>query len=348
MRDGIGKKRRRSGNRIIRIVLVSVLLIAAASSAVLLWSVHDPAGFNGALKVQSGRIVNRFGIPYVLQGVSTFSLHSHNQYLDKKGFKELRDKWNVNCIRLNVKTYGDGGYCTGDDKFRAEMDSTVDWGVQCATECGMYVIIDWHILDEKTPNKYRKHAVRFFSKMAGKYKNNDNVMFEICNEPNGDTDWPEIKKYAELVIKEIRNKNNRSLVIVGTPQWCQRVTDPIGDPVIDLNTAYSCHFYAATHRDEYRDILKEALDAKIPVVVTEFGITKHTGDGELAPNEGEKWLQLLDQYKVGRVCWNLSSGKASSCLFKQGCQKTNSWEDQDLSEHGKWIREQYTKNMNRW
>jgi endoglucanase len=285
-------------------------------------------------------------MPFVLQGISTSYLQSNGQYLDKKGFSELKNKWNVNCIRLSVKTFDKDGYCRLDAESRAELNSKVRWGVQCATECGMYVIIDWHILEDRNPNKYRKYALRFFSKMAAKYKNQDNVIFEICNEPNGDTPWADVKEYAESVAGEIRSQDNQSLIIVGTPEWCRRISDPIDDPVVDLNTAYSYHFYAASHGEENRKDLEYALKAGLPVVVSEFGISRHDGDGKLAKDEGEKWLDLLDQYDVGRICWKLSNGKASCNLIREKCPKTSSWEDDDLSEYGKWIRDQY--NRRRW
>ena len=39
--------------------------------------------------------------------------------------------------------------------------------------------------------------------MAAKYGDTPNVIFEICNEPNG-TDWSDIKRFADLVIPRIR------------------------------------------------------------------------------------------------------------------------------------------------
>ncbi len=342
----MGKYKRKDRKSKLFVIISVILIIISASAAIRMWSVHYPAGFNGALRVKNGKIVNRFGRPFVLQGVSTNSLQTNGQYIDKKGFRELKNKWNVNCVRLSLKTYGDDGYCRVDDKTRAELNSKIRWGVQCATECGLYVIIDWHILEDRNPNRYRSYALEFFSKMAQKYKNQSNVIFEICNEPNNGTTWTDVKEYAESVAGEIRSKDNRSLIITGTPDWCQQITDPLYDPVIDLNTAYSYHFYAASHKEEYRDKLRTALEAGLPVVVSEFGISEHTGDGKLDPEEGEKWLSLLDQYDVGRICWSLSKGKESSKIFKENCPKTNGWEDEDLTEYGMWIREQYNKR--RW
>jgi endoglucanase len=333
------------GKRLFRLAASVILCIIAASVLIWVWSANDPAGFNGALRVKNGKIVNRYGQPFVLQGVSTISLEKKGQYLDKKGFSELKSKWNVNCVRLDVKTYDYDGYCTRDDEFRAKMDSKIWWGVRCATECGMYVIIDWHVLNDRDPNRFIDYAVPFFSEMAAKYKNQNNVIFEICNEPNGDTSWADVKEYAEAVSGAIRSENNKSLIIVGTPEWCRRILEPVDDPVVDLNTAYSYHFYAASHGEENRKDLEDALNAGLPVVVSEFGITKYNGDERLAKDEGEKWLDLLDRYDVGRICYCLSNGKELTNLFRENCPKTNDWEDEDLTEYGMWIREQYNRRQ---
>ena len=340
----MGSAKAKGRNRVLRLTVCVILLITAASAAVLFWSVYSPAGFNGALKVQNGRVVNRFVQPYVLQGVSTTSLQKTSQYLDKYGFRELKKDWDVNCIRLVVKTFGYDGYCVNDEKFRAEIDSRIDWGVRCATECGLYVIIDWHVLNDRNPNRFRSDAVDFFARMAEKYKDHDNVIFELCNEPNGDnTTWAEVREYADIVTDVIREKGNDALVIVGTPEWCRRITDPVEEPVFDLNTAYSLHFYAASHGEELRKTTEDALKAGLPVIVSEFGISEYDGNGRLAKDEGEKWLELLDRYDVGRICYCLKSGTDLIDMFKDNCKKTNSWESGDLSEYGAWIREQYTK-----
>ena len=60
----------------------------------------------------------------------------------------------------------------------------------------MYVIVDWHVLNDKDPNVHRAEAAEFFDQMAAKWKDQDNVIYEICNEPNSGTSWEMIKAYA--------------------------------------------------------------------------------------------------------------------------------------------------------
>ena len=95
----------------------------------------------------------------------------------------------------------------------------------------MYVIIDWHILSDGNPQQNQKEALKFFKKMAKKYKNNTNVIYEICNEPNGGTSWSTIKKYAEKIIKGIRTYDKKAVILVGTPNWSQDVDQAALSPV---------------------------------------------------------------------------------------------------------------------
>lgn len=72
---------------------------------------------------------------------------------------------------------------------RAALKQTVNDGVSYATDLGMYVIIDWHILHDTNPLDHEDEAIAFFDEMSAKYADYDNVLFEICNEPNGSTSW---------------------------------------------------------------------------------------------------------------------------------------------------------------
>ena len=50
----------------------------------------------------------------------------------------------------------------------------------------MYVLVDWHILEDNDPNINVDEAIGFFDRIAAEYADVPNLIFEICNEPNGD------------------------------------------------------------------------------------------------------------------------------------------------------------------
>ena len=102
-----------------------------------------PVGNHGQLSVKGVDLVDKNGSKYQLKGVSTHGLQWFPQYVNKDAFKTLRDNWGANVVRLAMYT-GENGYCSGGSK--ADLEAKIDEGVKAASELGMYVIIDWHIL----------------------------------------------------------------------------------------------------------------------------------------------------------------------------------------------------------
>ena len=296
-----------------------------------------PVKKNGRLSVKGTRLVNSQGKTVVLKGVSTHGINWFPQYVNKAAFKTLRDNWGVNCIRLAMYTEEYNGYCSGGNQ--AELRKLINNGVKYATELGMYVIIDWHILSDGNPAKNKKQAMSFFKYMAKKYKNQNNIFYEICNEPNGGTSWSTIKSYASSVIKTIRKYDKKNIILVGTPTWSQDV-DVAADSLIKgySNIMYTFHFYAATHGDSYRQKVQAAIQKGLPVFVSEFGISESSGNGRIDKNEANKWMQFLKKNKISYVCWSLCNKNESCSLLKSSCSRTGNFKKLDLSQAGLWYK----------
>ena len=292
---------------------------------------------NGRLSVKGTRLVNSQGKTVVLKGVSTHGINWFPQYVNKAAFKTLRDNWGVNCIRLAMYTEEYNGYCSGGNQ--AELRKLINNGVKYATELGMYVIIDWHILSDGNPAKNKKQAMSFFKYMAKKYKNQNNIFYEICNEPNGGTSWNTIKSYASSVIKTIRKYDKKNIILVGTPTWSQDVDVAADSPIKGYsNIMYTFHFYAATHGDSYRQKVQAAIQKGLPVFVSEFGISESSGNGRIDKNEANKWMQFLKKNKISYVCWSLCNKNESCSLLKSSCSRTGNFKKSDLSQAGLWYK----------
>ena len=296
-----------------------------------------PVKKNGRLSVKGTRLVNSQGKTVVLKGVSTHGINWFPQYVNKAAFKTLRDNWGVNCIRLAMYTEEYNGYCSGGNQ--AELRKLINNGVKYATELGMYVIIDWHILSDGNPAKNKKQAMSFFKYMAKKYKNQNNIFYEICNEPNGGTSWNTIKSYASSVIKTIRKYDKKNIILVGTPTWSQDVDVAADSPIKGYsNIMYTFHFYAATHGDSYRQKVQAAIQKGLPVFVSEFGISESSGNGRIDKNEANKWMQFLKKNKISYVCWSLCNKNESCSLLKSSCSRTGNFKKLDLSQAGLWYK----------
>lgn len=313
------------------ICLVGTLSVENVSAAT------TPVKKNGRLSVKGTRLVNSQGKTVVLKGVSTHGINWFPQYVNKAAFKTLRDNWGVNCIRLAMYTEEYNGYCSGGNQ--AGLRKLINNGVKYATELGMYVIIDWHILSDGNPVKNKKQAMSFFKYMAKKYKNQNNIFYEICNEPNGGTSWNRIKSYASPVIKTIRKYDKKNIILVGTPTWSQDVDVAADSPIKGYsNIMYTFHFYAATHGDSYRQKVQTAIQKGLPVFVSEFGISESSGNGRIDKNEANKWMQFLKKNKISYVCWSLCNKNESCSLLKSSCSRTGNFKKSDLSQAGLWYK----------
>lgn len=319
-----------------------IYFLLAAVCAVLLDCGAAQAAKLPALKVKGTQLVNAKGKPVQLKGVSTHGLSWFPEYVNQKSFTHIKKKWKANAVRLAMYTSEYNGYCTGDAANRKALEKRVDDGVKYAAKAGLYVIIDWHILSDGNPKAHQKEAVAFFKKMAGKYKSHTNVIYEICNEPNGGTSWADIKSYAKKVVKAIRSKDKNAVILIGTPNWSQDVDLVAKSPLKGYkNLMYTLHFYAGTHGTDLRKKAKNALKMGLPLFVSEFGISDASGNGALNKQEGKKWLKFLKEKKISYIGWSLCNKGESSAILKPSCKKTAGWKDTDLTPWGKWLVKQW-------
>lgn len=291
---------------------------------------------NGKLSVRGRNLVDSYGNAVQLRGLSTHGLAWFPQYVNEKLFGELRKEWGANVVRLAMYTAESGGYCTDGDK--EKLKELVKNGVQYAAKADLYAIVDWHILSDGNPNQYREEAVSFFKELLGELADYDNVLYEICNEPNGGTSWGEIKAYAKEVIPVIRENAPDAVILVGTPNWSQQVDLAAADPITEYgNLMYTLHFYAATHTGALQNTMAEAVDAGLPVFVSEFGICDASGNGEIDKEQAKIWVQLMDRLKISYVAWNLSNKEETSAVLKSSVDKVSDFTADDLSDSGEWF-----------
>lgn len=301
----------------------------------------SPLANHGALSVKGTDIEDKYGNVYQLKGVSTHGLAWFPDYVNKAAFSSLSE-YGVNAIRLAMYTAESGGYCNGGDK--QQLEGLVDQGVKACTELGMYVIVDWHILSDGDPNIYKEDAKDFFDKVSKKYAGNDNVIYEICNEPCNGTTWEQIKTYAEEVIPVIRANDKKAIIIVGTPNWSQDVDIASENPITGYdNIMYAVHFYASTHKAEIRNKVEKARENGIAVIVSECSICEASGNGSINYDEAAEWMKLINDNNMSIFAWNLSNKDEQSSLLKASVTKTSGFTKEDFSETGSWYMEQYGK-----
>lgn len=297
------------------------------------------AELHGALSVDGTKLVDQNGDPLRLYGMSTHGIAWFPQYVSYDTFRTLRDDWNTNCVRLALYTDEYNGYSSGGNQ--EELKSLIKNGIDYATDLGMYVIVDWHVLNDQDPNVHKEDALAFFREISSLYSDHTNILYEICNEPNGYATWDSVKSYADEVIPAIRENDPDAVILVGTPTWCQNIDQAAASPLAFDNVMYTLHFYAATHTDDLRSRLETAVNDGLPVFISEFGMCDASGNGGNNFDQADRWMELIDKYNISFFCWNLANKAETSSVLKSGCDKTADWTEEDLSESGHWIRERF-------
>lgn len=203
-------------------------------------SSYSPVSENGKLKISNTDIINKKGELFTLKGISSSGIQWTYEMLNFDNLKNLKDNFKINAFRIAMYTEENGYISNPDFIYEKVIDIT-----DVLIDLDMYVIIDWHILNDGDPNIYIEESKEFFNKYSQKYANSPNIIYEICNEPNGTkTTWNDsIKPYAETIIPIIRNNNPDSIIIVGTPHFCTKFSDVHENPLDFENILYSCHYY---------------------------------------------------------------------------------------------------------
>ena len=289
---------------------------------------------NGRLQVIGHQLCNESGKPVQLRGFSTHNTTFCPECVSYGALKSNRDFWGVNCVRAAIYTddwWNNNSYNKNPEYNKAMVDSIVRWSEML----GIYCIIDWHILTHGNPNsKIHAGADAFFEEMSAKYANKTHIIYELCNEPNGKAvTWDTIADYSNRIMPVIRKNDSRSVIIIGTPQWCQELDKVDPHKLKDTgNVMYAFHFYAATHQG-LLPMFEEQIH-RIPVFISEWGVCESNGNGKLDENTSAEYLKAMKKhiYKGDTVTtsWCLFSfgdkNETSSVLKPNSC-KAKQWEN---------------------
>jgi endoglucanase len=328
-------------------ITVDALTTAGASSpsAPLVVSTSaggTPVAINGQLHVCGTQLCNQFGHPIQLRGMSTHGLqwYGWGDCVTPASLDALATDWQADILRLSLYVQ-EGGYATNPTAFTNQVHTLIEE----VSARGLYVLVDWHMLDPGDPYFNLERAKTYFTAIAQAHANKPNVLYEIANEPNG-VDWARIKSYAEELIPVIRQHDPDAVIIVGTPGWSSLGVSDGGNalaivnaPIAAANVMYTFHFYAASHLVDYRNELAWAAD-RLPIFVTEWGTQEFTGDGANDFDSAQAYLDLMAAKKISWTSWNFSDDPRSGAAFHVGTCPGGPWTGKTpLKPAGAWVRD---------
>jgi Cellulase (glycosyl hydrolase family 5)/Carbohydrate binding module (family 6)/Bacterial Ig domain/Secretion system C-terminal sorting domain len=323
------------GHLFSKIIYVIIAFLILQGSLNL--SAQSPLAANGKLSVNGTQLVNKNGTAIQLRGMSSHGTQWYTEDYNFNSLSVLVNKWGIDLFRIAMyptdKPDATKNAYEGNPTFwKGYVDNLVD----ICGKLGVYSIIDWHVLTPGDPNDptYLPMAKEFWDYMSKKHAGKNQVMYEICNEPNGIT-WATVKAYANIIIPIIRANDPNSIIIVGSPTWSSDVdiaaTDPIKDPVnatkLASNVMYSFHFYAASHGQNYRDKITAARAKGLPIFVTEWGSTDASGGGTSNWTETQTWMDFLATNKISWANWSYSDKSETSAVLQPGSGALLLWDN---------------------
>ena len=323
------------------------------------------------LMTQNGRLYDYAGNVVVLKGVVAYNV-GWNGFEDNVSLAALTrlQSEGVNCIRVTVfvENAGNNGYHMAatslqTEQRRAELRTMLKVAIDNASSLGMYCIVDWGILAsiEMSP-EVNATAKELFVTLATDYRDNPYVIYEICNEPAPDTWSSTVVPYAEDVIAAIRAQSNALVILApdaaatNLSEFSNPGDDPIDKPLdtaLSYSVAYTYHCYAASHKYNatsgtyYGWKIKDALDAGLTLVLTEFSpavATMSSSSLTIDEAEANKFLNVILENDMSFMLFRYMSGSdtkdSAQYMFKPNYTddlNNGTWTYDMLQNSGKWF-----------
>ena len=285
---------------------------------------------HGQLSFVDGKLVDHNNEPVQLRGVSTHGVAWFPEFNNANAFKSIKEAGG-NVIRVAAYTEGDNCYLSNPENTM----NLVFQAIENAKSLGLYVIVDWHILNDGDPRTHQAEAITFFDAIASRYKNDPAIIYEICNEPNG-VGWTDIMEYGYAMFPVIRQYSPDAVILMGVPDYSASLSYASATPFPEKNFAYTFHYYAGEHRG-YAE-LENAVNEGLPVFVSEWGCGKDS-TGEFAYLQSLEFYAYLNSNDISWCAWSLCNKDEIYSMIKTDCEKIGDFTEEDLTQSGKVIFE---------
>ena len=289
---------------------------------------------NGRLKVTDGLLTNSEGQPLQLRGMSSHSVARSPEYTSYSAIRTTKD-YGANLFRAAMYSdHAPGGYDSAETN--AGFDKAILFtAIENARAADMYVIASWHLMEDQNPLTQTDSAIRFFDELSSLYADEPGIIYEICNEPNGETTWEDIKTYAGKIIPVIRANAPQAVIIVGTPQYSSDLRPAMEQPLSYDNILYAYHYHSGQSHYGFQEVLDAAKEKGLPVFVSEWGISKDEATGLL---ETDAALAFTSYMKENSLSWanrSLCNKDEDYSAIRPDVKKLSGWSTEDLTETGK-------------
>jgi hypothetical protein len=282
----------------------------------------------GGYYVNGNTICSASGQPHLFHGVDRPSTEwtSTGEHLTAADFM-LMASWKANVVRITMnQDFWLSASQFYDAKYAPLMDMEIAW----AEAAGMDVILDLHWSDTGTigscaPNlgcqqlMADANSITFWSDVAGRYKGDGRVLFELYNEPH-DVSWGVWKSGGatsagwtaagmQQMYDAVRAAGADNIVVIGGLDWAFDLSKIPSNRISGYNIAYATHPYgdyperAASTWDNAWGFLTKTD----PVIVSEFGDRKNC--------DGKYTAQLIPYADSHNASWTAWGWYTGGCSF---------------------------------
>ena len=287
---------------------------------------------HGRLCVNGTQLVDQTGAPLQLRGVSSHGITWYPEYTNYAALKTLKD-YGANVFRIALYVEQNDGYLEEPELNKKLLFSAIENSLAA----DLYTVVDWHVLRDEDPNRNVEKALAVLEEVAQRYGDEPGILYEICNEPNGDTTYEDIARYAEQIIPVIRQHAPNALILVGTPNFCTSLSEAMQSPLEYPNVMYTYHYYAGISdcKSSMKKIAR-GLSAGLPVFVSEWGLDSQDA-AEEHWNETRAFLDYLEQEQIGWINWSLCNKDEGYSILLPDSHKLHGWSQEDFTDSGKFL-----------
>lgn len=287
---------------------------------------------HGKLSIKGTQLIDQDGKPLMLRGMSSHGIAWYPEYTNYASLKTLKE-YGANAFRVAMYVDQNDGYLEEPDLNKKLLYSAIENSLAA----DLYTIVDWHVLKDENPNHNIEEAIAVLEEVAQRYGDNPGIIYEICNEPNGDTTYEDIVNYAEQVIPIIRKYAPDSLILVGTPNFCTSLSEAIEKPIQHSNIMYTYHYYAGVSDCRFAmEEIERGIKNGLPVFVSEWGLDGHEVT-EQHWKDTVAFLDYLEKEKIGWINWSLCNKEEGYSMLKPDSIKLHGWDIEDMSDSGKFV-----------
>ncbi len=250
----------------------------------------------GRLQVKDAHVCAENGTPISLGGMSWFWSGWAPKYFNANTVNYLVDNFKMSVARAAYGCPESSGPMGDVQDIKNVVDACIARNV--------YVIIDWHGEGNLVP--YKEQAKSFFADMVRTYGGNKHVIYELWNEPTGQSD-NDIKNYCQELTNHIRGVEKQMgyaphLIICGSRTWSQYPNSyQIDDP--GSNVAYTFHGYfdnQPSHLSQLYNNAQAAMSMGNAVFVTEYGAS-YGNHGQT-----EQAIQWCQDHNISMTAWSVN------------------------------------------